>query len=96
MRALVAAVAACFAVSVSAAPVGVLEHDGDTITLFDDRCELADKPESFANRAAMKAASGEVFRACFRLNGQMVELVYEDGDIGRIPVQAFKSPGKPA
>ena len=90
MRTLIAALAALCIIPVAQAnQVALAQGAGGTITLFDDRCALKMPHESFANRAAYRAPSGEEFRGCFRLNGHLVELVYEDGDIGVVPAEVF-------
>ena len=90
MRTLIAALAALCIIPVAHAnQVALAKGAGGTITLFDDQCALKMPHESFANRAAYRTPSGEEFRGCFRLNGHLVELVYEDGDVGVVPAAVF-------
>jgi hypothetical protein len=95
MRTIVAAlVAACFAVPAFAQEM-VATEGKDEVRLTMKPCSVPavlkiippEYHEQFYNASALVA--GKKYLACWRKNGQIVQLVYEDGDQGLMPVQMF-------
>jgi hypothetical protein len=81
----------------------VAGYGQDEIRIYDQKCEIAsvlrhiqeDKRKDF--RKARAKVNGQTYFACWvQLSAPgmppSVALIYEDGDIGMIPVEHFKDP----
>lgn len=73
-----------------AAPIAVANAGEYRLILMDDPCPA--QIDGFFNLAFLREGSRKTYLACWRLNGEVVELIYEDGDLGRVPLAAFQKP----
>jgi hypothetical protein len=88
----------CVALAAAPAMAGdlVARQGGDTIRLADEPCTsqlvLGRLEASLQPRykAASAVVQGQTFVACWRVAGQAVHLMYEDGDQGIIPIAELK------
>ncbi len=71
----------------------------DSVRLSDSQCtnekvlELATPPMREKLRGAVATISGQSFKACWVVDGNMAHLVYEDGDQGLVPLTEFRKVG---
>jgi len=76
----------------------VASNGNDTVRLTDNPCSNEQvlsflKPQFHeALREASAVVQGQMFKACWILDGHAAHLIYEDGDQGLIPLQDFKAP----
>jgi len=80
--------AALLAAPAVAAPIAVANAGEYRLMLMDDPCPA--KLEGFLNLAVLSEGNRKTYMACWRLNGPFVDLIYEDGDQGRVPVSEFR------
>jgi hypothetical protein len=93
-------IAACLAAGPAFATSELVAGFGmDEIRIYEQKCEIAsvlrhipeDKRKDF--RKARAKVSGQTYFACYVVVGpDRVLIVYEDGDLGMIPVGDFKEP----
>jgi hypothetical protein len=95
MRYAILCAAALLAVPAFADEV-VVSNGSDTVRLSDKPCTseqvLKQLPSSVHHtlKAASAVVEGHEFIACWRLEGNLAHLLYEDGDQGLIPVKEFR------
>jgi hypothetical protein len=76
----------------------VARQGDDSIRISEAKCETASvlrhiKPELRKNfRKADARIGGQRYFACWMLQASTVFVVYEDGDLGLVPLQEFKQP----
>lgn len=76
----------------------VASNGNDLVHLYDSPCSSQPvlervKPERPALlRDASATVQGQSFKACWIVDGDAAHLLYEDGDQGLIPLDAFKAP----
>jgi hypothetical protein len=92
-------IAACLAAGPAMSATEMVARNGDdSIRIVDATCETASVlrhiPE--AKRKEFRKADGRVggqrYFACWIQQGEQVFVVWEDGDLGMIPVSDFKEP----
>ena len=73
-------------------------NGNDSVRLYDSPCTSQKVLERVTPElpAALKDASavvqGQPYKACWIIDGDAAHLLYEDGDQGLIPLEAFKAP----
>jgi hypothetical protein len=71
-----------------AVPIAIAETGEYRLILMDDPCPH--NVPGFSKLAQLHEGEHKTYMACWRLNGPFVELMYEDGDQGRVPVSEFR------
>ncbi|MBC7604022.1 MAG: hypothetical protein H7255_15355 [Ramlibacter sp.] len=97
MRTVLLLCAALAAAAPALAQDFVARQGEDTIRLADAPCEnegvLGKVPEQFQSQylKATAVVQGQSFSACWRKAGEVVHLIYEDGDQGLLPLTDLKA-----
>lgn len=77
----------------------IASNGADSVRLSDSQCtsekvlEQATPPVREKLRDAVATISGQSFKACWVVEGNMAHLVYEDGDQGLVPLTEFRKAG---
>ena len=77
----------------------IASNGADSVRLSDSQCtsdkvlEQATPPLRETLRDAVATISGQSFKACWIVEGNMAHLVYEDGDQGLVPLTEFRKAG---
>jgi hypothetical protein len=104
-KAFIFAAGILLALSAFAADILIARDGNNTLTLSDTPCgqkvaRLLPAEHASRFRGAIDRSNGNVFQACWMLQGpDQVFLIYDDGDMARVPMREFKRIGsheKPA
>jgi hypothetical protein len=95
MKTLLGAALLCAALTAQA-DSAIFRSGADSVEITDEPCHAAVVPlipaevlEHF--RAANALIGGKLIQACWALRSDgMVELVYQDADVGQVPINAFR------
>lgn len=77
----------------------IASNGADSVRLSDSQCtseevlEQVTPPLREKLRDAVATISGQSFKACWVVEGNMAHLVYEDGDQGLVPLTEFRKAG---
>lgn len=77
----------------------IASNGPDFVRLSDSQCTnekvlaLATPPLRARLRDAVANISGQSFKGCWIVEGNMAHLVYEDGDQGLVPISEFRKAG---
>lgn len=77
----------------------IASNGADSVRLSDSQCtsdkvlEQVTPPLREKLRDAVATISGQSFKACWLVEGNMAHLVYEDGDQGLVPLTEFRKAG---
>lgn len=91
--------AAVLAAAPALADEVIASNGSDSVRLSDSQCsnekvlQQATPPVRARLRDAVAHISGQSFKACWTVEGNMAHLVYEDGDQGLVPLTEFRKAG---